>query len=224
MPPVAEPDTDLAERSERPPKPRLRGWSHLVAFFAALVCGPLLVVGSSTTSGRVSTAIYAVSLVALFGFSALLHRGRWSPRVEPWMRRLDHSTIFVFIAGTYTPVVVLSLDDTAKPVLIAAWLGAAAGVVITLAWIDAPRWITAGSYLGVGWIALAVLPQLFDSLGVVRFLLLAGGGAIFTLGAVVYARKRPDPAPLVFGYHEVFHALVIVAVGMHYALITSLPR
>ncbi len=208
----------------RPVRPRFRGISHLIAFFVAVIVGPLLVVGSTTTAARVSTAVYAVALAALFGFSALLHRGRWSPGVEPWMRRLDHSTIFVFIAGTYTPVVALSLGSDATGVLVAAWVGAGLGVVVTIAWIDAPRWVTTSCYLGVGWIALAVLPQLFDSLGTVRFLLLASGGLLFSTGAVVYARKRPDPVPSVFGYHEVFHALVIAAVALHFGLITSLPR
>ena len=210
--------------NDRPVRPQLRGVSHLVAFFVAVVAGPVLVVASTSTAARVSTAVYAVALAALFGFSALLHRGHWTPAVEPWMRRLDHSTIFVFIAGTYTPVVALSLGSDATGVLVAAWVGASLGVVVTLVWIDAPRWVTTACYLGVGWLALAVLPQLYDSLGTVRFVLLAGGGLLFSTGAVVYARQRPDPVPSVFGYHEVFHALVIAAVALHFGLITSLAR
>jgi len=216
-----EPGTGAA-RSE---KPSLRGVSHLVAFFVALVAGPVLVLQATTTVARVSTSIYAASLVALFGCSALLHRGHWSDRAEPWFRRLDHSTIFVFIAGTYTPVSALSLDPgPATVVLVAVWFGALAGVAITLFWIDAPRVVAAGCYIAVGWIAVLAIPALWSALGPEQFALLVGGGILYTLGAVVYARKRPDPIPHVFGFHEVFHALVIAAVICHYALITGLVR
>ncbi len=217
-------ESRLLHDSTRPPRPRLRGVSHQVAFFVALLAGPLLVLSARNTPGRWTTAVYALALVALFGCSALLHRGRWSPSVEPWMRRLDHSTIFVFIAGTYTPVVVLSLGGGAAPVLVAAWIGAAVGVGVTLLWIDAPRWVTSGCYLVVGWIAVVALPQIYGALGPARFALLAAGGLLFTAGAVVYARRTPDPVPSVFGYHEVFHALVIAAVALHYGLITTLAR
>lgn len=131
--------------------------------------------------------------------------------------------IFVFIAGTYTPVVALaSLGRVGTPVLVAVWIGALAGVVITLLWIGAPRWLTAGCYVVVGWIAAAALPALWSSLGVARFGLLITGGLIYTVGAVVYAKRRPDPRPTVFGYHEVFHALVIIAVLCHLTLIATL--
>lgn len=206
-------------------KPRLRGVSHEVAFFISLVLGPALVAIAPTATTRLVTVIYAVSLALLFGCSALLHRGTWSDQVRPWMRRLDHSMIFVFIAGTYTPVVSLaSVGPTGTPVLIAVWVGAALGVGITLLWIGAPRWITAACYLGVGWIAAVALPGLWSSLGPGRFALLAAGGLIFTAGAVVYARKRPDPRPTVFGYHEVFHALTIVGVLCHLVLVATLVR
>ena len=206
-----------------PVKPTLRGVSHLVAFFVALVAGPVLVAQSTTTTARVTTTIYALSMVALFGCSALLHRGNWSDRARPWFRRLDHSTIFVFIAGTYTPVSALSLSSaSATLVLVAVWIGAAAGVLATIFWIDAPRGITAACYILVGWIAVLAIPALWSALGPAQFALLAAGGILYTLGAVVYARKRPDPVPAVFGYHEVFHALVIAAVICHYALITAL--
>lgn len=206
-------------------KPSLRGVSHLVAFFVALVAGPLLVVGASSSLARWTTSIYAVSLIALFGCSALLHRGHWSDRTRPWFRRLDHSMIFVFIAGTYTPVTALSLDGGfARLILTAVWIGAVAGVAVTVFWIDSPRWVTSGCYIAVGWIAVLAIPALWSSLGPARFALLAGGGLLYTVGAVVYARKRPDPIPAVFGYHEVFHALVIAAVICHYTLITLLAH
>lgn len=211
--------------SEPEVKPRFRGVSHEVAFFISLVLGPLLVAIAPTDTTRLVTAIYVVSLAALFGCSALLHRGTWSDRVRPWMRRLDHSMIFVFIAGTYTPVVSLaSVGRTGTVVLVAVWIGAALGVGVTLLWIGAPRWITAACYLGVGWIAAVAMPALWQSLGVARFTLLAAGGLIFTAGAVVYARKRPDPHPTVFGYHEVFHAMTIVGVACHLALVATLVR
>jgi hemolysin III len=203
-------------------RPRLRGVSHLVAFFVSLVLGPVLVAAAATPTARLVCAIYAVCLAALFGCSALLHRGNWSPATRVWLRRLDHSTIFLFIAGTYTPVVALTLaHDTAVWILTAVWLGAAIGVAVTLWWIHAPRWVSTACYLAVGWIAVLALPALWTALGPARFGLLAAGAVLYTLGAVVYARKRPDPWPEVFGFHEVFHALVIAAVICHYALIWS---
>jgi hemolysin III len=208
-----------------PPKPTWRGASHLVAFFVTLVAGPVLVTQATTTTARVTATIYAFSLAALFGCSALLHRGNWSDRTRTRLRRLDHSTIFLFVAGTYTPVSALSLDDgLARLVLVAVWAGALAGIAVTLLWIDAPRWITAGCNVAVGWMPVLALPALWSSLGPGRFALLAGGGVLYAIGAVVFARKRPDPRPEVFGYHEIFHALVIAAAICHYALITSLVR
>jgi hemolysin III len=212
-------DKGIAER------PKLRGVSHQVAFFIALILGPILIAAAQTPSARVVTTVYAVCLAALFGCSALLHRGDWSPTVHPWMRRLDHSTIFLFIAGTYTPVATLSLDhDQALPVLVAVWIGAVIGVLITVLWIGSPRWVTSCSYLAVGWVAVLALPALWSAMGPARFALLAGGGLLYSIGAIVYARKKPDPWPDTFGYHEVFHALVIVAVICHFVLITSLAR
>jgi hemolysin III len=211
--------------SSVPPKPRWRGVSHQVAFFICLVLGPALVLEASTPKARITAAVYAASLIALFGCSALLHRGAWSDRARPWFRRLDHSMIFVFIAGTYTPITVLTLPPAqARLIVGAAWIAATAGVLVTVFWINAPRWVTAGCYLVAGWIAVMALPSLWSGLGPARFSLLAAGALLYTLGAVVYARRRPDPAPETFGYHEVFHALVIAAVTCHYVLITSLVR
>jgi hemolysin III len=217
--------TDMEEHAELSVRPRWRGISHQVAFFVSLVLGPALVLSATTSMARTVTAIYAVCLAALFGCSALLHRGDWSPTVRPWLRRLDHSTIFVFIAGTYTPVAALSLDhDQAVWILTAVWIGAMAGVTVTLFWIHAPRWVAAACYLAVGWIAVLALPSLWSSLGTTRFALLACGALLYTVGAVVYARQRPDPWPDTFGFHEVFHALVIAAVICHYILIWSLAH
>lgn len=208
----------------RAPKPRFRGVSHHVAFYVALLCLPVLVLTASSGVGRTTSVIYGLSLAALFGCSALLHRGHWSPRAEQWVRKLDHSTIFVFIAGTYTPVVAIAAASSAPWMLAAVWSGAAIGVAVALFWIDAPRWVTTGVYLGVGWLAIMILPELWSGLGVARFMLLIGGAALFTTGAVVYARQSPDPSPAIFGFHEVFHALVIAGVILHLGMISSLPR
>ena len=205
------------------PKPLLRGVSHEIAFVVVLVLGPLLGLAASGAQATVATTVYATTLAAMFGCSALLHRGTWSRVVLPWMRRLDHSMIFVFVAGTYTPVLVLtSLGSFGRWLLITVWCAAIGGVLITLFWLHAPRWVTAACYLAVGWAALIALPDLWTQMGVARTVLLIVGGLLFTAGAVVYARKRPDPVPQVFGYHEVFHALVILAVACHFVLIASL--
>jgi hemolysin III len=170
---------------------------------------------------RVAATIYALSVTGLFGASALYHRITWSSTVaRRWMRRLDHSMIFVLIAGTYTPFGLLALHGTIGTViLVGVWTGAAAGVVLKLLWIDAPTWLAALIYVLVGWVVVAAFPGLLDELGVTATAMVAGGGALYTLGAVVYALHRPDPVPTVFGYHEVFHALVILAAGLQYAVV-----
>lgn len=212
-----------APTSEPHVKPLMRGVSHEAAFLAVVILGPLLAIAATTPSATVTTTVYAASLAAMFGCSALLHRGTWSRTVLPWMRRLDHSMIFVFMAGTYTPVIMLaSLGAFGTGLLAAVWVGALAGVAITMFWLHAPRWVTAACYLTLGWVAVVALPQLWSHLGIVQFTLLVVGGLIFSVGAVIYARRRPDPIPTVFGYHEVFHALVIMAVLCHYVLIASM--
>lgn len=168
-----------------------------------------------------ATTIYAVSVSALFGVSALYHRITWeSTEARRWMRRLDHTMIFFLIAGTYTPFCLLVLDGTlATAILCAVWGGALAGVVLNLVWIDSPKWVTAAVYIAVGWVAIIAFPKLTSELGVMAIVLLGLGGVLYTLGAVVYARKKPDPSPAVFGYHEIFHALVIAAAALQYAVI-----
>jgi hemolysin III len=203
------------------PKPRLRGVLHKWAFFASLVLGVALVVLAPGGRGTFAAAIYAASVAALFGVSALYHRIDWKSAVSrKRMRRLDHTMIFVLIAGSYTPFAVLVLDGTlATVILIAVWGGAVAGALMKLLWIDAPKWLVAGTYVLLGWVAVAAFPGLLDELGVAPTALVAAGGVLYTLGAVVYAVRRPDPAPAVFGYHEVFHALVIAAAAPQYAVI-----
>jgi hemolysin III len=202
-------------------KPRLRGVLHQWAFFVSLVGGVALVLVAPPGRATVATAIYATSIAALFGVSALYHRITWeSVKARRWMRRLDHTMIFFLIAGTYTPFGLLVLDGPlAVAILCTVWGGALVGVVLNLVWIDSPKWVTALVYIVVGWVAIIAFPELTSELGVMAIVLLALGGLLYTLGAVVYARKWPDPSPAVFGYHEIFHALVIAAAVLQYAVI-----
>jgi len=202
-------------------KPRLRGVLHQWAFFVSVVGGVALVVAAPAGRATIATAIYAVSVASLFGVSALYHRITWtSADARRWMRRLDHTMIFFLIAGTYTPFCLLVLDGTlATAILCAVWGGALAGIVLNLVWIDSPKWVTAVVYVSVGWVAIIAFPDLTSELGVMAIVLLGLGGLLYTLGAVVYARKKPDPSPAVFGYHEIFHALVIAAAALQYAVI-----
>jgi hemolysin III len=197
--------------------PRLRGRLHQHAVWVSGVAAAVLVAVAPTERARVAALIYGAGLCALFGASALYHRWPGSPRFKPLLRRIDHSSIFVFIAASYTPVGLLVLKPPAGTlILAAAWLAAAVGVTMSICWIDAPRWLQALCYVVTGWIAVAALPQLLDGAGVVPFVLFAVGGAVYSLGALVYAARRPDPWPRVFGFHEVFHALVIAAAAMHF--------
>ena len=202
-------------------KPRLRGVSHQWAFFVSVALGAALVVLAPAGEPRLAATIYAASVAALFGTSALYHRVTWaSLAARRWMRRLDHSMIFCLIAGTYTPFALLVLDGTlATVILVLVWAGALAGVLMKLVWIDAPKAVVALTYVMLGWVALAAFPDMLAELGVTGTALVAVGGLLYTLGALVYAFQRPNPAPTVFGYHEVFHALVIVAAGLQYAVV-----
>jgi hemolysin III len=197
--------------------PRLRGLLHAHAAWVAGGAALILVLLAPTAAARVAAVIYGFSLIALFSASALYHRWPGDPRWKPWLRRLDHSTIFVFIAASYTPIALLVLEGTLQTVvLVSVWTGAAVGVVLSLAWISAPRWLQALSYMAVGWVAVVALPELAREVGVAPFVLLAVGGALYSLGAGVYALQRPNLWPRTFGFHEVFHALVIAAALVHY--------
>ncbi len=195
--------------------------SHQWAFFVSLVTGTALVLSAPTGRATFAAAVYAASVAGLFGASALYHRIDWaSLSARRWMRRLDHSMIFLLIAGTYTPFALLSLDGpVATAILIAVWSGAVGGIVLKLFWIDAPKWLVAVIYVILGWVAVAAFPQLLAGIGVTATAMVAVGGALYTIGAVVYARGRPDPAPTVFGYHEVFHALVIAAAALQFVVV-----
>ena len=201
-------------------RPRLRGVSHQYAFFFSLVCGVLLVALAGRAHARAALIIYACAVSGLLGTSALYHRVTWKPAARRWMRRLDHSMIFVLIAATYTPIAVLALHGSlARIVLWVVWAGALAGVAFKLVWIDAPKWLIAGTYVALGWVAAATVGQLPGAIGWLGVAGIAAGGALYSAGAVIYALRRPDPWPGTFGYHEVFHALVIAAAALHYAVI-----
>jgi hemolysin III len=211
----------------RPIKPKLRGVSHQYAFFVSLACGVALILAASDGRARLAASIYAVAVSALLGTSALYHRVTWRPQARRWMRRLDHSMIFVMIAGTYTPVALLALKGPlASTILIVLWAGALGGVVFKLLWIDAPKWLLAGIYVALGLVCAAVFGELPASIGWLGVAGLAAGGLLYMLGAIVYASGRPNPWPKVFGYHEIFHALVIAAAALQYAVIAFavLPR
>jgi hemolysin III len=202
-------------------RPLLRGALHQAAFTVALVVGALLIAYADRNAmTRTSAAIFAGSVAAMLGASALYHRITWSPRVRPWLRRLDHAGIYLLIAGTYTPVGLLALHGALQRVVLAlVWSGAAAAVLLKFAWVKAPKWLAALIGIVLGWVGVAALPELWDTAGVAAVALLGAGGLAYTAGALVYACKWPNPAPRVFGYHELFHALTIVAVACQYVAI-----
>ncbi len=211
-------------------KPKLRGVSHEWAFFTSIGLGVALIAAAAAhgATATVAVAIYAASLSALLGTSALYHRVNWKrPGVRQWMRRLDHSMIFVLIAGTYTPFALLVLNGPlADAILIVVWVGAVVGSIVEMLWIDHPKWVASLIYLSLGWVAVAAFPQMASSMGLVGILLVAGGGLLYTGGAVVYATQRPNPSPKVFGYHEIFHLFVIAAAAAHFCAVAfyALPK
>jgi hemolysin III len=202
-------------------KPRLRGVLHQWAFGVSLLAAVGLAGEAGSTRARLAVAVYGLSVAALFGTSALYHRINWRTLgARRWMRRLDHTMIFVLIAGSYTPFALLVLrGTTGAVVLIAVWSAALAGAAFKLVWIDAPGWLIATTYVATGWIAVVAIPELVNGLGLAAVATLALGGVLYSAGAVIYARKRPNPMPTVFGYHELFHLLVIVAAALHYAVV-----
>jgi hemolysin III len=193
--------------------PRLRGVFHQYAFFAAVAAGIVLVVLADGYLERLAVWVYAVALAAMLGASALYHRFPWrSNAARLRARRLDHAMIFVFIAGTYTPFALLEFSGALRViVLTSVWVGAVLGCLVELYWIHAPRWVSAIAYLAVGWIGIIALPELFPALGVAVAVLLIVGAGLYTVGALAYATTWPNPFPSVFGFHEVFHVLVIAA-------------
>jgi hemolysin III len=203
-----------------PVKPRLRGVLHEYAFFVSIACGIALVAAASDHRARLAASIYAFAVSALLGTSALYHRVTWRPKARRWMRRLDHSMIFVLIAGTYTPVALLALHGSlATTILLVLWAGAIGGAIFKLLWIDAPKWLFAIVYVALGLSTAAVFGELPAAIGWLGVVGLAVGGLLYVVGAIVYASGRPNPWPKVFGYHEVFHTLVVAAAALQYAVI-----
>ncbi|MFY9579534.1 MAG: hemolysin III family protein [Gaiellaceae bacterium] len=201
-------------------KPLLRGVLHQAAFAVSLVVGTLLVVGAEGGRHRLAAAVFAGSAAACFGTSALYHRVTWTPHMRLWMRRVDHAGVYLLIAGSYTPVSLLVLRGAWRPVVLAVvWGGAVAAIVLKFVWVAAPKWLAVAIGIALGWVAVVALPQLATRLNPAAFVLLVVGGLLYTAGAIVYARRRPDPFPTVFGYHELFHALTIVAVACQYVAI-----
>jgi hemolysin III len=203
-------------------KPRLRGVLHQVAFAISLAVGALLIADADGARRRAAAAVFAGSVAFCFGASALYHRVTWTPSVRLWMRRVDHAGVYLLIAGTYTPVCLLVLGGAWRTVVLAiVWTGAGAAIALKFVWVGAPKWLAALTGVALGWVAVVALPQLVARLDPAAVVLLVVGGIAYSMGAVVYALRRPDPVPHVFGYHELFHALTIVAVTCQYVALAS---
>jgi hemolysin III len=201
-------------------KPRLRGRLHQVAFFVAVPAGVVLVSVAPTARARLAAAVYALSLAALYGTSTLYHRLPWSPRSLRWMKRLDHSMIFVLIAGTYTPLALLVLHGPWRVTILSiVWGGAAVGIALKLVRVDGLAALTGALYIALGWLAIVATPEIVHGISATATALLFTGGVLYTIGAVVLARNRPDPIPSTYGYHEIWHSCVIAATACHYSLI-----
>ena len=202
-------------------KPHLRGWLHAGTFPLAVAAGIVLIVLADGTRATAATAIYATSAALLFGVSAIYHRGHWSPSIERFLKRLDHSNIFLIIAGTYTPFSLLLLDDDkGRTLLWLVWAGALAGIAFRVFWVGAPRWLYTPVYIALGWVAVFYLKDILETGGVAVVVLLGVGGLLYSVGGVVYAIKRPNPSPRWFGFHEVFHALTLAAFVTHYIAVS----
>ncbi len=202
-------------------KPKLRGWIHLGTFPVALVAGLVLVALSPAGPPRVATAVFTATAALLFGTSALYHRGTWSPRWTGVLKRLDHSNIFLIIAGTYTPFAVTLLPRSQERSLLwVVWVGALAGVAFRVFWVGAPRWLYTPVYVALGWVAVFYLPAFVHHGGAAVMSLIAVGGLLYTAGALVYATKRPNPSPRWFGFHEIFHVFTVAAFAVHYVAIS----
>jgi hemolysin III len=211
------PTAERLKEAAREINPRLRGWLHLVTFPLSIVAGVVLVALASTEKERLATAVFAVTSSMLFGSSALFHRGHWGPRWHGALRRLDHSTIFLLIAGTYTPFALMLLDGTNARILLSlVWGGALLGIAFRIFWIGAPRWLYLPVYVALGWASIFWLGDFAKTAGPNVLALIIIGGALYSLGGLVYGIKKPNPIPRWFGFHEVFHSLTILAFAAHY--------
>lgn len=208
--------SSTVEKVERAIKPRLRGWIHAGTFPLALVAGIVLVALAPTVPGKISASVFALSACLLFGVSAVYHRGNWSPRTDAVLRRLDHTNIFLIIAGTYTPLAVLLLPRSQGTVLLAlVWGGALLGLLARVFWLNAPRWVYVPVYLALGWVAVAYMGQFWVTGGPAVVWLILAGGLAYTAGAIVYGTKKPDPSPAWFGFHEIFHVFTVIGFVCH---------
>mgnify|MGYP001421545559 CR=1 FL=1 len=204
-----------------PAKPRLRGWLHAGTFPVAVIAGLILVVLAPEGRARIGAAVFVASAALLFGTSAIYHRGTWSRRAHTLLKRLDHSNIFVIIAGSYTPFALCLLaPDQARSLLLVVWLGAIGGVAFRTFWVEAPRWLYTPIYVALGWVAVFYFTPLLAGGGALVMSLIVAGGVLYTLGAVVYGTKRPDPSPRWFGFHEVFHACTVAAFVTHFVAVS----
>jgi hemolysin III len=209
--------------STPPIKPVLRGISHEVAFFAALMAGAFLVMHAASPEARGAALVYGVCMATMFGVSALYHRRNWGEQARLQMRRLDHSAIFLMIAGSYTPIATLALPEASgSPLLWVMWALTVAAILQKMLWPRAPKPLSVALYLLIGWVGLPFLPQIGAAMGPQAIALIVAGGVLYSVGALIYALRRPDPFPRVFGYHEVFHALVVAASALHFAAIAPL--
>jgi hemolysin III len=200
--------------------PTFRGLLHAWAFWLAIPAGVVLGVVSHGTRDRVAEAVFAGTVVVMLGTSALYHRIAWRPEVRVWLRRLDHSAIFVLIAGSYTAFGLLVLDGTSRLVVLTiVWTGVAIAILSKFAWRRSPRWLSPAIGVAVGWVGVFVFPQLLHRAGLTLAMLVLASGILYTAGALIYARRRPDPTPFVFGFHELFHAFVLGAIGLQYAAV-----
>jgi hemolysin III len=214
--PEVSPTVDDPDPSN-PLKPKLRGWLHAGMFPAVLVSGVVLTAFAQSTRGRLACAVFTLTACALFGVSALYHRGEWGPRASAILRRLDHANIFLIIAGTYTPLAILLLPGgTSQMLLWIVWIGALAGILFRVFWVGAPRWLYTPCYIALGWVAVFFLPDFLRTGGVAVMVCVIVGGLLYSGGAVVYGFKRPNPSPRWFGFHEVFHSFTLAAFIVHY--------
>jgi len=214
--PTSAPASTQAPRS----RPLLRGVLHEVAFVLALIVGAPLVLFAHGARAELAAGIFAGSVTAMLAVSALYHRITWAPNTRLWMRRADHGGIYLLIAGTYTPVGLLDLHGRTQAIVLSVvWAGAGAATLVKFCWVHAPGWLSAVFGIGLGWVGVAALPQLERAAGLSAVALLVAGGLAYTAGGIIYALRRPDPAPSIFGYHELFHALTLVAISCQYVAI-----
>jgi hemolysin III len=212
--------SDIASPHGPSPRPRLRGVFHLYSFFVSLVVGSLLTAYAPSGKPQFAAAVFAAAVAVMFGASALHHRVTWRERGYRWSRRIDHAGVYLAIAGSYTPFGLLVLGGAWRIVVLAiVWGGALAAILLKFLWVDAPKWLAAAIAISLGWVAVIVFPQLVDGIGWSGVSLVLAGGLFYTLGGLAYALRRPNPLPGVFGYHEVFHLLVVAAVALQYSVV-----